>query len=131
MSVWAPRDGEERFEARNRFLVLIPIALIVLISVADILSPTDIHLGPLLVIAPALAASFASPRTTAAIGALAVAAQMIIAVFHGGLTTSNHLAQIGALIVLSPLSSWRGRSRSLSRRNGRCCDRFPNGSARS
>ena len=103
MSVWAPRDGEERFEARNRFLVLIPIALIVLISVADILSPTDIHLGPLLVIAPALAASFASPRTTAAIGALAVAAQMIIAVFHGGLTTSNHLAQIGALIVLSPL----------------------------
>lgn len=103
MSVRASRDGVERFEARNRFLVLIPIALIVLISLADVLSPTDIHLGPLLVIAPALAASFASPRTTAAIGALAVAAQVIIAVFHGGLTTSNHLAQIGALLVLSPL----------------------------
>jgi serine phosphatase RsbU (regulator of sigma subunit) len=84
-------------------MLLIPIGLIVLITVADVLSPTDIHLGPLLVIAPALASSFASPRTTAAIGALAVGAQVLIAPFHGGLTTPNHLAQIGALTVLSAL----------------------------
>ena len=103
VNVRAPWDDVERLEWRNRFLVLIPIALIVLISVVDVLSPTDIHLGPLLVIAPALAPSFASPKTTAAIGALAVAAQVIIAIFHGGLTTSNHLAQIGALIALSVL----------------------------
>ena len=103
MNVRAPWDGEWRFESRSRFLILIPIALIVLISLADILSPTDIHLGPLLVIAPALSSSFASPRTTAAIGALAVAAQVLIAMFHGGLTTSNHLAQIGSLIALSAL----------------------------
>jgi serine phosphatase RsbU (regulator of sigma subunit) len=32
-----------------------------------------------------------------------VGAQVLIAPFHGGLTTSNHLAQIGSLIVLSAL----------------------------
>jgi serine phosphatase RsbU (regulator of sigma subunit) len=84
-------------------LVLIPVALIVLITVVDIRSPTDIHLGPLLVIAPALTPSFSGPRATAAIGALAVAAQIFIAVLHGGLSTSNHVAQIVALAVLSTL----------------------------
>ncbi|MFI9324785.1 PP2C family protein-serine/threonine phosphatase [Kitasatospora aureofaciens] len=84
-------------------LVLIPVALIVLITVVDIHSSKDIHLGPLLVIAPALTPSFAGPRATAAIGALAVAAQVLIAVLHGGLTTSNHLAQIAALTVLSAM----------------------------
>ncbi|GGY87019.1 hypothetical protein GCM10010300_34190 [Streptomyces olivaceoviridis] len=54
-------------------------------------------------IAPALAPSFAGPRTTAAVGALAVAAQVFIAVLHGGLTTSNHLARIAALTLLSVL----------------------------
>ncbi|GGW09217.1 hypothetical protein GCM10018980_23080 [Streptomyces capoamus] len=53
--------------------------------------------------APALAPSFAGPRTTAAVGALAVAAQVFIAVLHGGLTTSSHLAQIAALTLLSVL----------------------------
>jgi serine phosphatase RsbU (regulator of sigma subunit) len=120
MKVREPWNGAVRFERRNRYLVLIPITLIVLISVVDVLSPTDIHLGPLLVIAPALAPSFASVRTTAMIGALAVAAQVIIAVFHGGIATSNHLAQIGALIALSLLivlftSVREHRSRQLAR----------------
>lgn len=120
MTVRAQRDGHERFERRNRGLVLLPIGLIVLITITDIQSPTDIHLGPLLVIAPALAVSFAGPRLTAAIGALAVAAQILIAVLHGGLTTSNHLAQIGALLALSILivvftSVRERRSRQLER----------------
>jgi len=103
MSVRAHRDGEDGFVPRNRLLVLLPVALIVLITAVDIRSPKDIHLGPLLVIAPALAVSFAGPRTTAAIGALAVGAQVLIAVLHGGLMTSNHLAQICSLLVLSVL----------------------------
>lgn len=103
VNVRAPWDGEERFESRNRFLVMVPIILIIVISVIDVNSPTDVHLGPLLVIAPALAPSFAGPWTAAAIGALAVVAQVVIAVFHGGLTTSNHLAQISSLTVLSAL----------------------------
>ncbi|MFF0286593.1 PP2C family protein-serine/threonine phosphatase [Streptomyces sp. NPDC005262] len=87
----------------GRGLVAIPLALIIVITVVDIHSPADVHLGPLLVIAPALTASFAGPWLTAAIGVLAVAAQVFIAVLHGGLGTSNHIAQIAALTVLSAL----------------------------
>lgn len=93
-----PRSGQ-----RNRMLLLIPVALIAVIAIVDIRSPTDIHLGPLLVIAPALAPSIAGALATAAIGALAVATQVIIAIFHGGIATSNHIAQIVALALLTAL----------------------------
>ncbi|MER6310179.1 hypothetical protein [Streptomyces sp. NPDC001657] len=49
------------------------------------------------------AKGFAGPRTTAAVGALVVAAQVFLAVPHGGLTTSSYLAQIAALTLLSVL----------------------------
>ncbi|WP_435227167.1 PP2C family protein-serine/threonine phosphatase [Streptomyces sp. Tue6028] len=87
----------------GRGWVFIPLALIVVITVVDVHSPTDIHLGPLLVIAPALTASLAGPKVTALVGALAVIAQIVIAALHGGLTTANHVAQIIALTVLSGL----------------------------
>ncbi|MCW7940744.1 protein phosphatase [Streptomyces hygroscopicus] len=82
-------------------LLLLPVVFIIAITLVDIHSPTSIHLGPALVIAPALTASFAGPRTTAFVGALAVAAQIFIAVFHGGLTTTNHVVQIITITVLS------------------------------
>ncbi|MEW2162743.1 PP2C family protein-serine/threonine phosphatase [Streptomyces sp. NPDC007084] len=81
----------------------IPLALIVVITVVDIRTPTSVHLGPLLVIAPTLTASFAGPLRTALVGVLAVAAQVVIGVLNGGLSTTNHVAQIIALIVLSAL----------------------------
>ncbi|MFE7316628.1 PP2C family protein-serine/threonine phosphatase [Streptomyces sp. NPDC057555] len=84
-------------------LLAIPVALILVITVADINSPADVHLGPALVIAPAITASFAGPRLTGVIGVLAVAAQVIIGVFHGGLTTTSHVVQIATLTVLSVL----------------------------
>lgn len=87
----------------GRGLVAIPLALIVVITVVDIRSPTDVHLGPLLVIAPTLTASLAGPGLTALVGALAVAAQVVIGVLHGGLGTTNHIAQLIALVVLSAL----------------------------
>jgi len=104
----------------GRGLLAIPLALIVVITVVDIHSPADVHLGPLLVIAPALTASFAGPRLTALVGTLAVAAQVFIAVFHGGLTTTNHISQITALLVLSALVVFvchvrERRARELSR----------------
>ncbi|WP_405884706.1 serine/threonine-protein phosphatase [Streptomyces sp. NBC_01136] len=104
----------------GRGLVAIPLALIVVIAVVDLHSPTDVHLGPLLVIAPALTASLAGPRLTALVGVLAVAAQVFIAIFHGGLTTANHIAQIIALSVLSALVVFvchvrERRARELSR----------------
>jgi serine phosphatase RsbU (regulator of sigma subunit) len=82
-------------------LLLLPIALIVVITVVDLRTPKDIHLGPALVIAPALTPSFAGPRTTAFVSALALAAQTLIAVKHGGLTTTNHIVQLITLAVLS------------------------------
>ncbi|MFC9627357.1 hypothetical protein ACFTXM_47975 [Streptomyces sp. NPDC056930] len=58
----------------------------------------DIRLGPLLVIAPAITASFAGPVLTGAIALLAVAAQTYI----GLLSSRNVVVQIAALAGLSP-----------------------------
>ncbi|MFI1970673.1 protein phosphatase [Streptomyces cinnamoneus] len=82
-------------------LIAVPLGLIVLIVVVDLLTAPNIHLGPLLVVAPAITAAFGGPLLTAAIGALAVGAQVAIGVFHGGLFTANHQAQIAALLVIS------------------------------
>ncbi|MFJ7947652.1 PP2C family protein-serine/threonine phosphatase [Streptomyces sp. NPDC096354] len=82
-------------------LLVIPIALIVVITVVDILVPADVHLGPLLVIAPAITASFAGPRLTGAVGLLAVAAQAYIGRHFGAHFSRNVVVQIVALAVLS------------------------------
>jgi serine phosphatase RsbU (regulator of sigma subunit) len=84
-------------------LLVIPVVLILVITVVDIHSPADVHLGPALVIAPAITASFAGPRLTGFIGVLALAAQAIIAVLHGGLATTNHMVQLVTIAVLSAL----------------------------
>ncbi|WP_308439131.1 PP2C family protein-serine/threonine phosphatase [Streptomyces sulfonofaciens] len=83
--------------------MLIPIVLIAVITVVDIRTPDTVHLGPALVIAPALTPSFAGPRRVAFIGVLATVAQVVIAQWHGGLTTTNHLVQIPTIAVLSAL----------------------------
>ncbi|MFE9361098.1 PP2C family protein-serine/threonine phosphatase [Streptomyces olivaceoviridis] len=75
--------------------------LIVAITIVDVQTPESIHLGPLLVVAPAITVSFGSAWLTGLIGALAVTAQAVIAVLYGGLTTPNHLSQIIGLAVLS------------------------------
>ncbi|MEE4597703.1 PP2C family protein-serine/threonine phosphatase [Streptomyces sp. DSM 41524] len=83
-------------------LVAIPVGLIVVITVVDLLAPSHVHLGPLLVVAPAITPSFAGPRTTGLVGALAVAAQILVAALRGGFDL-NHQVQIAALTVLSLL----------------------------
>ncbi|MFC1420737.1 PP2C family protein-serine/threonine phosphatase [Streptacidiphilus cavernicola] len=92
-------DGEDR--RAPRVLLLIPLVLMTVIAVVDVLSPSDVHLGPLLVVAPAITASFAGPRTTAAVGALAVAALVAIGATRDVLTTENLEVQIAALIAIS------------------------------
>ncbi|MEU9759289.1 PP2C family protein-serine/threonine phosphatase [Streptomyces sp. NPDC047985] len=87
----------------GRGLVALPLALIVVITVADILTGRNIQLGPLLVMAPALCASFAGPVLTGTVGVLAVAAQVLILHHLGRLTTQSGLVQIIALAVLSAL----------------------------
>lgn len=82
-------------------LALVPLGLIVTVCVVDVLAPPHIHLGPLLVAAPAITVAFAGARVTALMGALAVAAQVLIGVLRGVLPTANIQAQIVALIVVS------------------------------
>ncbi|MEU3776351.1 PP2C family protein-serine/threonine phosphatase [Streptomyces sp. NPDC032472] len=82
-------------------LLVIPLGLIVTVCVVDVLSPPHIHLGPLLVAAPAITVALAGARVTALIGALAVAAQVLIGVLRGVWDTANVQAQIAALIVVS------------------------------
>ncbi|WP_225826379.1 PP2C family protein-serine/threonine phosphatase [Streptomyces naphthomycinicus] len=82
-------------------LVVIPLGLTVTVCVVDVLAPSDIHLGPLLVAAPALTVAFAGVRLTVLMGVLAVAAQVLIGVLRGALTTGNIQAQIAALIIVS------------------------------
>jgi hypothetical protein len=77
------------------------VALIAMITVADILAPAEIHLGPLLVVAPALTASFGGSRLTAAIAALAFAALLTISAVRTTIFDSNHESQLAALLVVS------------------------------
>ncbi|WP_432001983.1 PP2C family protein-serine/threonine phosphatase [Streptomyces sioyaensis] len=87
----------------GRGLIALPLVLIAVITVIDINTPTTIHLGPFLVAAPAITASFAGAGVTGAVGVLAVGAQVVIGELHGGLLTPNHQAQIAALVVISVL----------------------------
>lgn len=97
-----PRQLRGRREL-SRVLVLIPVGIIVAVCAIDALAPPDIHLGPLLVAAPAITAAFAGPRLTAAIGVLAVAAQVFIGIARHVLFTENLEAQIASLVVVSAL----------------------------
>lgn len=85
----------------SQALVVIPVVLMGAIATADILAPADIHLGPLLVVAPALTAAIAGPRLTSAIGTLSVLTLVIVGLIRGVLATPNLIVQIGSLIVLS------------------------------
>ncbi|GEC03620.1 hypothetical protein SSP24_12750 [Streptomyces spinoverrucosus] len=82
-------------------MLAVPLGLIVLVAVGDILAPPEVHLGPFLAAAPAITASFAGPRTTACIGAVAVLAQAVIAIVRTSLTDLNHSFQLTTLVLIS------------------------------
>ncbi|MEU6108815.1 PP2C family protein-serine/threonine phosphatase [Streptomyces albidoflavus] len=97
-----PAEGGRRPVREGRALVAVPIVWIVAVTVVDVLAPPHIHLGPLLVAAPALTPSFGGPRTVGAVAALAVIAQTVIGVVRdpAELFSANHEAQIIALILV-------------------------------
>nr|WSX74867.1 serine/threonine-protein phosphatase [Streptomyces sp. NBC_00899] len=107
----SPREDTGWSWQSNRGLVAIPIVLVAMITVADVLSPPEVHLGPLLVVAPALTASFGSARLTALIGLLATAALFTIAAVRNSILTSNHESQLVALIVISAFTAFFCRLR--------------------
>ncbi|OAR22735.1 protein phosphatase [Streptomyces sp. ERV7] len=85
----------------RRALLATPFALIAIVTVVDVEAPPDVHLGPFLATAPALTASFAGPRTTGFVGAVAVLAQVVVAMARGSVTDLNHSFQISSLILIS------------------------------
>lgn len=82
-------------------LLAVPFGLIAVVTVVDVLAPPDVHLGPFLVAAPAITASFAGPRMTGFVGAVAVLAQVTVAVSRTTATDLNHTFQIIALVLIS------------------------------
>ncbi len=96
-----PRSLPGRLAGSFPRMALVPLALLALIATADILSPADIHLGPLLVVAPAITASFAGPRFTAFIGALSVLTLVVIGLERGVIATENLEVQLVGLVVLT------------------------------
>lgn len=90
-------------ERTSPLALAVPLALVVLIAITDALSPTDVSLSPMLVVAPALTASFAGPRRTTAVSLAAVGAQVFVAFVTKGSGTVVRVWQLVALIVLSVL----------------------------
>lgn len=101
MDLRAPSARRHPYRRLRHALLVAPLVLIALVAVGDVLAPPDVHLGPFLVAAPALTASFAGPRTTGFVGAAAVLAQFGVAVARGGPTDLNHSVQIVSLILIS------------------------------
>ncbi|WP_435840831.1 PP2C family protein-serine/threonine phosphatase [Streptomyces cinnamoneus] len=95
--------AHRRTRQRSRALVAVPLLLILVVTVVDILAPPDVHLGPFLVAAPAITASFGGTRMTAFVGVVAVAAQALVALARTSLTDLNHTLQITALILISAI----------------------------
>jgi len=55
-----------------------PLVAVAVISAVDLMSPTTVHLGPLLALGPALSAAFVGLRPTALVGTVAVGAQELV-----------------------------------------------------
>ncbi|MFE9559597.1 PP2C family protein-serine/threonine phosphatase [Streptomyces sp. NPDC006487] len=105
-----------RFRESRAVLLSVPFALIAVVTVVDVLAPPEVHLGPFLVAAPALTASFAGPRTTGFVGAVAVLAQVAVAVARTSLTDLNHTFQIIALVLISAFVTFFAHLREVHER---------------
>ncbi|WP_424534273.1 hypothetical protein ACOZ38_28690 [Sphaerisporangium viridialbum] len=100
---------------RSGLLVAMPLALIVAITMTEVLTPSEVHLSPLLVAATAITASYAGPRLTAVVGSITVIDQVLIGLHFQTLGTDVIQAQLAALVVVSallvPFSFIRDRNR--------------------
>jgi hypothetical protein len=94
--------GPNGSRARRQALILVPLAMIAAVPAVDLLMPAPMfHLAPILVVAPAVTATFAHPLRTAAIGVLAVLALVISGLERAALATENVIVQILSLVVLT------------------------------
>lgn len=116
----------DRFQAGDlpdrtaRMAVGAAVALVLVIILADVISPKGVYLSPMLVVAPALTTAFAGPRLTAGVALVAIAAQMVAASLTGSALSAARLWQLSALVVVSILLIFfsyvrQRRARQLSR----------------
>ncbi|WP_433240991.1 PP2C family protein-serine/threonine phosphatase [Streptosporangium sp. CA-135522] len=103
MQLWQRISDPLRSGRSGPALVAIPLALILGITIADVVIPAEVHLAPLLVAAPAITAAFAGPRLTGTIGLLAVADQVLIGAHDGELSAQELRMQVLALMVVTVL----------------------------
>ncbi|MFE7106419.1 PP2C family protein-serine/threonine phosphatase [Streptomyces sp. NPDC057575] len=108
-------DSVRESRRRRNALLAMPFALIAVVTVVDFLAPPDVHLGPFLVAAPAMAASFTGPRMTAFVGVVAVLAQVLVAA-RTSINDLNHTYQIIALVLISVIATFFAHLRVRSER---------------
>ncbi|MDJ0382098.1 PP2C family protein-serine/threonine phosphatase [Streptomyces sp. G-G2] len=108
--------GQGRFREPRPTLLPVPFVLIAIVTAVDVLAPPGVHLGPFLVAAPALTASFSGPRMTGFVGAVAVLAQVVVAITRTTLTDLNHTFQIIALILISVIVTFFAHLREVRER---------------
>jgi serine phosphatase RsbU (regulator of sigma subunit) len=84
-------------------LLTLPLAFVLVIVVADVALPTEIHLAPLLVVAPAITASFAGPWLTALLGVIAICGQVLIDIRDGDLSRQPIQIEILSVAVVSAI----------------------------
>lgn len=89
------------YRPSGRWTIMVPLSLAAAVVVADLLSPPAVHLGPLLVVAPAVTATQAGPRQTGLIGLLATLLQMAVGLIHSNLFTEDLIVQMCALAALT------------------------------
>lgn len=82
-------------------LVVLPLALIVLITALEVLTPREVRLTSLLVTAPAITASFAGPRLTALVGVLAILDHLLLDLLHNFIGTLMTRGELLALVIVT------------------------------
>ncbi|MFF2779403.1 PP2C family protein-serine/threonine phosphatase [Streptomyces sp. NPDC058052] len=109
----APSGPARRAELRYLLGRALPFLVIVLTSLADVLTPPDERFDRFLIAAPALAAATWSARGTAAVGALAMAATAGLSAVRGADPYPALLANevVLAVVVLAAAASSHARQR--------------------
>lgn len=88
---------------QSRALIAVPFVLIAVVTVVDVTTPPQVQVGPFLVAAPALTATFAGPRLTALVGGIAVLAQGAVAAANSTISNLEIFYQIIALVLISAI----------------------------
>ncbi|MFF9344575.1 PP2C family protein-serine/threonine phosphatase [Streptomyces sp. NPDC014773] len=108
-----PASARPAGRAEARYLIgrLLPFLVIVLATLADVLTPPAERFDRFLIAAPALAAATWTARGTAAIGALAMAASGVLAVLRGDPLFPASLANQVVLAVVALAAAVSSRVR--------------------